>query len=183
MSAVYTFVYNLSIPLLCVLGLLILSGWTALALAVSRKNPRTWRWICRGALLVAVALIVGKTLMNRTVEYNLYFPQWNPLHSVILYWDQPQQWRAMFMNILLFAPLGGCLPYLLPGGPGRRVWGTVAVGAAISLAIEVVQQLTLIGCLQTEDWLLNTLGTLVGAVAYYAYTALSKRAKETNFVK
>ena len=169
MAEIYRFIYNMDIPLLVLLAAVILGGWTAIAVAVFRKSSRAWRWVCGVALAVTVFLIVGKTLMNRTVEHNLYFPQWNPLHSVILYWDQPQQWRAMFMNVLLFAPFGACLPYLLPGNPARRVWGTVAVGAILSLAIEAVQQLTLIGCLQTEDWLLNILGCACGALAYPAF--------------
>ena len=172
MSQVYNAIYDMNIPLLCLLGALLLAGWTGLMTCLPAKARR---WVGGGAVVVAVTLIVGKTLLNRTVEHNLYFPQWNPLHSVLLYWDQPQQWRAMFMNVLLFVPLGGSLPYLLPGTPARRVWTAVGIASALSFAIECVQQLTLIGCLQTEDWLLNTAGTLVGAAAYFAHSTLAKR--------
>ncbi len=169
MTQVYNFIYNMNIPLLCILGLLILGGWTAIAVAVSRKSLAVWRWVSVVAMGIAVFLIVGKTLLGRAPYPELHFPQWNPLHSVILYWDQPQQWRAMFMNILLFAPLGAVLPYLLPGSPRRRVWTALSLCAGLSMVIEIIQQATYIGALQTEDWLLNCCGGLCGALAYLAF--------------
>ena len=172
MNGIYDYIYDMNIPLLCLLGAGFLGGWMWLMTVLP---ARARRHVCVAALAVAAFLIVGKTLLGRTVEPDLYFPQWNPLYSVTVYWDQPDQWRGMFMNILLFVPLGGVLPHLLRGTPARRVGTAAGLGAALSAVIEVVQQLTLVGCLQTEDLLCNTLGTLIGAAVYFAYVALAKR--------
>ena len=70
----------------------------------------------------------------------------------------------LFGNVLLFAPLGFLLPLLVPAI--RRWWQVLAVGAGISLLIELYQ-LTwpLVRNASVNDLLMNALGTLLGFAA------------------
>ena len=70
----------------------------------------------------------------------------------------------MFGNVLLFAPLGFLLPLLVPAI--RRWWQVLAVGAGISLLIELYQ-LTwpLVRNASVDDLLMNALGALLGFAA------------------
>ena len=70
----------------------------------------------------------------------------------------------LFGNVLLFAPLGFLLPLLVPAI--RRWWQVLAVGAGISLLIELYQ-LTwpLVRNASVDDLLMNALGALLGFAA------------------
>jgi glycopeptide antibiotics resistance protein len=70
----------------------------------------------------------------------------------------------LFGNVLLFAPLGFLLPLLVPAI--RRWWQVLAVGAGISLLIELYQ-LTwpLVRNASVDDVLMNALGALLGFAA------------------
>jgi glycopeptide antibiotics resistance protein len=70
----------------------------------------------------------------------------------------------LFGNVLLFAPLGFLLPLLVP--TIRRWWQVLAVGAGISLLVELYQ-LTwpLVRNASVDDLLMNALGALLGFAA------------------
>lgn len=78
-------------------------------------------------------------------------------------------------NILLYIPLGFCLFLWLERG--RRHWFTggivVAIGALLSLAIEVAQVFLSLRVPSLTDLSLNALGTLAGAVAGAVWGSLS----------
>lgn len=79
-------------------------------------------------------------------------------------------------NVLLYIPLGFCL--FLWFESGRRRWFTalyvVVLGAALSLAIEVAQVFISPRVPSLTDLTLNTLGTLAGTVAGFAWRSLSR---------
>ena len=71
---------------------------------------------------------------------------------------------APFMNLVLFMPLGMAL-----AGAGRRWTGALAVGAGVTLFIEIAQLTALFGIypcryrhFETGDLILNTLGVMLG---------------------
>lgn len=68
-------------------------------------------------------------------------------------------------NIAVFVPLGASLAFALAGRPVRlRLPGATLIGAALSAAIELIQQTLPSRFSSWEDWLLNTLGALIGAL-------------------
>lgn len=73
------------------------------------------------------------------------------------------------LNVLLFMPLGLLLPLLWPGY--RRLWPTLCVGSALSLLIEV-SQLFNHRCTDINDLIMNSLGTLLGYVAFKALSLI-----------
>ena len=68
-------------------------------------------------------------------------------------------------NILLFIPLGFLLPLLVKRF--RNIFLIVLVGFLLSVFYECTQLLTGIGIFDVDDMLLNTFGTLVGAVIFH----------------
>lgn len=64
-------------------------------------------------------------------------------------------------NIVWFIPLG---VYLVWKEPGRTVWRAVLIGLLLSIAIEVSQYIFGVGVTEVDDLVLNTAGTLIGAI-------------------
>jgi len=68
-------------------------------------------------------------------------------------------------NIVVFIPLGAAAAFALANKPrGTRLLAATAVGAGLSAAIELLQLAIPSRFSGFDDWLLNTAGTLIGAV-------------------
>ncbi len=74
--------------------------------------------------------------------------------------------RTMFMNFLLFMPLGMSLPFVLPQKIKHRVLFTIITGIVLSLAAEIIQYIFRFGRCETDDLLMNTLGTVIGTTVF-----------------
>lgn len=75
-------------------------------------------------------------------------------------------------NIAMFIPLSILIPCFF-----RKVtFGKmVLIGGGISLAVEVIQYLVGFGCTDIDDFILNTTGTLIGAVLYFGFFAKARK--------
>lgn len=63
--------------------------------------------------------------------------------------------EAFILNIMLFVPMG----YLLPA---RRWFASLLICSAVSMGIEITQQLTGFGMFDWNDWIANTIGAGIG---------------------
>lgn len=76
-------------------------------------------------------------------------------------------------NVVVFAPLGFTLYLALDGHPRkRRFLLSGGGGALLSLFIELAQMTRPSRVSSLEDWLLNTVGAALGALAAHSITAL-----------
>jgi glycopeptide antibiotics resistance protein len=111
------------------------------------------------AVLVVVTLL-PIAWVRRPIDHS---PQLVPFEGIVgELKNSPVAYLAeLFGNVLLFAPLGFLLPLLVPAM--RRWWQALAVGAGVSLAIELYQ-LVWPGVRKpsVNDLLMNTLGALLG---------------------
>ena len=72
--------------------------------------------------------------------------------------------REVFLNILLYIPMGYLLPFIIK--PMRySVIACTLVGFLCSCATEIAQLKYGLGCFQVDDIVNNTLGCLIGAIA------------------
>lgn len=77
-------------------------------------------------------------------------------------------------NILLFIPFGLLLPFV--NSRFKKALWTLVLGASSSLLIEIIQLVTQRGYFQTDDVLMNILGTLLG----FAIFTTMARVKPVN---
>lgn len=89
-----------------------------------------------------------------------------PFDSFVRAVEQPEAYRSMLMNIVLFVPLGIALPFVFSGKSARRVFLAVLLGFVLSAMVEFSQYMFALGLAETDDVICNTLGTVVGSCAY-----------------
>jgi glycopeptide antibiotics resistance protein len=69
-------------------------------------------------------------------------------------------------NVIVFVPLGAAVVLALGGMPAaRRLALATLIGSGLSLGIEVTQAALPARAAQPVDWMLNTVGTAIGALA------------------
>ena len=75
--------------------------------------------------------------------------------------EQPELYRSMLMNVLLFFPIGLSLPFVL-GKWKLSVPVTVVLACLSSAGIEYLQYRYSLGRCEVDDVIMNTLGTYAG---------------------
>lgn len=79
---------------------------------------------------------------------------------------QPELYRTMFMNVLLFMPFGLSLPFAL----NKKIWYSVCItaliGLGLSICVEVLQYVFSLGRCETDDIIMNVLGVLIGTSSF-----------------
>jgi glycopeptide antibiotics resistance protein len=133
------------------------------------RRPSGW---VRVAALVYVAALVTVTLLpihwtlGLIREASIYEPQLVPFKGILVELeDSPVETLAeLFGNVLLFGPFGFLLPLLIPAM--RRWWRVLAVGAGVSLTVELYQLAWPgVRTASVNDVLMNALGALFGFAA------------------
>lgn len=137
----------------------------------SRERNRKWWRIANAAVFVGiVAVIFYMTVCARgegTAEAVLI-----PFQSFREAREQPELYRTMLMNVLLFFPIGLSLPFAL--GKGKlAVPVTVVLACLFSAGIEYLQYRYSLGRCEVDDVIMNTLGALLGCAAWW----ISRRRK------
>jgi VanZ family protein len=119
---------------------------------------------------------VGRVVRDKASSgIELFIPEkYQVLHKIVLepVWNEFQMsrsyWSAALKNVVGFIPFGFCFyTYLATVRPVRRLTLiTVAVGATVSLTIEILQVFLPTRDSGTTDLITNTLGTWVGVASY-----------------
>lgn len=165
MKTIFRVIYRQ--PLLGVIIFIAIGVWVWGMANRNRQNKYVQRFFSgvNGLFfLVGCGIILYSTVLGRTpgkVEICLI-----PFYTLYLAHEQPEMYRSMLMNILLFVPYGMSMPYILPKSFNRRIVSTVLSAIVLSLAIEVVQYVFRIGWTEIDDVICNTLGTTVGCFSY-----------------
>lgn len=159
----YHYIYTLPLQQVWALMLVTVPLW-AFGQLRQERSLQVWKRINWILLLLSVVLIFSFTLLHRTSGsggINL-----KPFHSFSDAKKQPEYYRLMLMNILLFFPLGLSLSSLLPRrlSVARRFGLTVLAGLLLSLSVELLQLLFRLGTAELDDLMTNTLGAFAGAL-------------------
>ena len=157
------YIYALPLRQVCALMVIILFLWSFGQL---RSGWELRAWQKTNAVLTALSLaaIVFSTVLHRTsIDRPIILI---PFYSFVLARRQPEYYREMLMNVLLFLPRGLTLSAALPERMPirRRIGLTVLVGLVMSLAVELTQLLFRLGTAEVDDLLTNTSGALLGAL-------------------
>lgn len=68
----------------------------------------------------------------------------------------------IFGNIIIFIPFGIILPIIRPYF--NKLWKVLIITLIVTMAVEVIQHLTLVGELDVDDIILNTAGATMGYI-------------------
>lgn len=130
-------------------------------LYATRKRTRIAKTISAILLIVAIYGIISYTVLGRTPSEE---------HTFVFATHNSESGREMFMNALLYYPLGLSLSVFL--GP----W-SILVAFLSSVVIESWQYLSGSGLAQGTDVVMNTLGTTIGALPFLIVREIVKRQK------
>lgn len=139
----------------------------------NEKNHRTLMkflfiiYMCALVYIVFFAESMGRTPQEGYV-YNL-----TPFKEIKRFWKYIWDMDTLgnmarlniFGNIIAFIPFGMYLPYMTESK--IRLISTFLYTFSLSLTIELVQLITKVGSCDVDDIILNTLGGMLGYLAYY----------------
>ena len=143
--------------------------WTAAMLLLRGKARRIISCI---GVVCAVGLIIFFTISGRSSDKGKV--SLIPFISFAKAKTQPDFYRMMFMNMLLFLPLGLSLPFALPDRTKYKVPISIIIGLVLSACVETVQFIFRLGNCETDDVLMNTLGMLIGVTSYMIVIGVGK---------
>ena len=148
-------IYISDIEVLLIVLLVLLILWAMLACKLRKKMKILSVFVA----IISVVAIVYTTLVSRSEPALAH--EVMPFASFIKAIEQPEMFRSMFMNIVLFMPLGITLPFVF-NKSSKRVLISVLIGSALSLVVEFLQYAFLLGFAETDDVLCNTVGVFMG---------------------
>lgn len=153
-------------------SILILALFWALLMFVLRKKRILVRILNATLCFAAFGGILYATMFRGEGEHGN--PILLPLHSLILAQGQPEIYRTLLMNVLLFVPLGLSLPFVLPERWTCHALLSVIIAASLSVYVELAQFILQLGRTEIDDVLMNTFGAVLGVLAYFPYWVWSK---------
>jgi len=146
-------------------------------LCKGKKTVPLWKQAMWVVFICYLTVIAGAVFLDRgghgyaqrqvlnAVPFTLFREAWHSFGAVV--------WRNFILNIAAFIPLGILLPLL--SEKLRRLWKTVGIGCAFTLAIESLQYITGRGQASTDDVLTNTWGVLIGYGLFMAFMAVKSK--------
>ena len=149
--------------------------WTVAMLLLRGKARKI---VSIAGLCMAAALIIAFTLFGRKSGNN-HDISLIPFISFVNAKVQPEFYRSMFMNVLLFMPFGLSMPFALPNTFKHKALLTILVGAVLSVVVEAAQYVFSLGKCETDDVLMNALGVLIGVTSYLIFRT-ARRVAENN---
>lgn len=132
-----------------------------------QKKRRGCAWFSAYMLALSLALIFVMTLYGRTMDFakGSIVPMVFDSYKNIVSTGNIEVLLQILANILMFLPIGFCLPWNFEYF--RKIRQVVWVAAIISGGAEVVQGITGMGDFEVDDILHNILGAAVGAFLYF----------------
>lgn len=123
-----------------------------------------WKIINAVIVIVSLFLIVYTTIIRTSEIRSISLV---PFISFVKAKVQPELYRSMLFNCLMFIPFSLGLAGILPEKIkiGRRVGIVIITGLALSICIETLQYIFSLGNTETDDVIMNTLGSFIAAIA------------------
>jgi glycopeptide antibiotics resistance protein len=165
----YWIIYYQPISYVVVVGIIAIPIWTFVTCFVRKYiGVKANVWLNRVSVVIAIMAIMYCTLYGRKV-WKSRMVELRPLYSFVNAKTQPDIYRSLIMNVILFLPFGMTLPFALPNGFKNKVAITVGSAAVISIVVEFIQFCFGLGLCETDDVIMNTLGAAIGTVSYMMY--------------
>lgn len=130
--------------------------------------------------VLSLTFIVRETMILRTPDNRGVVLE--PFREIAAMLHQSNHFfwfMQIFLNILLFVPLGFLLPMI--SKRFKNLWLTTLTGFVFSAGIETMQYITGRGLTEVDDVINNTAGALIGYIMYVGAMWLYKRIQENNY--
>ena len=172
---IYKYVYPRNLWLVIGISVAVTVLWVAFDRKIKRKQ---WKIINLMLLVASAAVILELTVFSRTKGESSFYPV--PFYSLRAAKQYPEFYRLSVMNIFLFVPFGLSLPVVLPEKVRWRASLAVLGGCLFSVMIEFIQLRYGLGRFETDDIIMNTLGTALGASAEYIAIKFKEKKPPTK---
>ncbi|WP_186673783.1 VanZ family protein [Sporosarcina sp. BP05] len=146
------------------------------------KKNLSKKQLLLGALFICyIIMVIGVTFLNRGGNYqgrmdlsflSSYREAW--------YSFSVSNWQFVYLNILMFVPLGFLFP-LLHSRFRKAVW-TIGMAALFTLSIESVQLLTGYGIFEVDDLFNNLLGAIIGYGIIMGFITFKEKGIKRSFI-
>lgn len=113
---------------------------------------------------ISLFLVFYATLWNRSTEDGRVILA--PFQSLIDAQTQPEMYRTLLMNLILFVPFGAGLSNIISDRFSivLKMLMTFLSAIIISVFIETIQYIFTLGIFQTDDIIFNSFGALLGSL-------------------
>lgn len=172
---VYHYIYALPLGTTVLFAAALVMIWGG----IGQMRRQRWPLLNAALLVLSVLAVLQLTLFSRSVgEYDVILRPFAALDAAKV---QPEIYRELLMNMLLFLPIGLTLPNAMPNGMNTalKMGITVLFGFVLSLGIEYAQYRFSLGLVETDDVICNTVGTLLGSASLLFGIAAEKFGKVT----
>ena len=168
-------IYTMPLYKVCLVMVLLLVLWAYYRAYLPKKLFWSMN-LC--VLVVAVSAVLYLTVFSRKV--GIYDVVLVPFSALSEAKKEPERYRSMLMNVFLFFPLGMACANAFSDKMKmrRRVILVVAIGFALSTAVEYIQYRFSLGMAETDDVICNTLGAFVGSLSVILADFLGKHKKK-----
>lgn len=166
---IYLEIYCGSMSELAQIAFVLVLLWSLLTavgtnLPVARKG---WMWLNRGLTGVSALGVLAVTIFSRFFGESSEAGWFSlPFRVPAEAWLAEEYYRMLFMNALLFVPLGMTL--VNAWNPKRafpmRLGLTMSASFGLSLFCELVQGIFRLGTAETDDLIMNTTGACIAAL-------------------
>lgn len=171
----FRLIYTMPLYKVCLVMVLLLVLWAYYRAYLPKKLFWSMN-LC--VLVVAVSAVLYLTVFSRKV--GIYDVVLVPFSALSEAKKEPERYRSMLMNVFLFFPLGMACANAFSDKMKmrRRVILVVAIGFALSTAVEYIQYRFSLGMAETDDVICNTLGALVGSLSVILADFLGKHKRK-----
>lgn len=146
--------------------------WVFIGKIISTANPERWRLINKVALTLWLVLLMYGAVFSRW-DMGLAPAEWQtiPFRNFSIY-----TMKQVYLNIAMFEPIGMTVGALLQGRKSlaSQLCSVLLIGLAVSVSIELLQQLLVLGAFQMDDIIWNVVGCVVGASGSYCVKSVDK---------
>ena len=130
-------------------------------------------------LLLVYFLFFSEEYGRVTAEERVYRYNLVPFVEIRRFWIYRKQLGMFALITNLFGNVAGFLPFgfMLPviSGKMRSGWMIVLSGFGLSVAVEVIQLITKVGCFDVDDMILNTAGAAIGYLLFFICNHLRRK--------
>lgn len=152
-----------SLRILCALGFIVCS-----IIILKKRNRFAWPLLIVYIFTVIyVTFLMRSPYQNARASFTLFKELKRTFYvkgEFIFSLRRLLRLRQSLLNMILFVPMGYFLPILTSWA--KNWWKALLFGLGVSLGIELIQYLTLLGMFDVDDLLNNTIGVGIGWICW-----------------